>query len=71
MVICIIRVFLGLDGECGKFYDRAAFERRLMGAQADAGPISGLFCVGERIAPFFEREMNSWPDAHASPMPAP
>jgi len=55
-----------------KFYDRAAFERRLMGAQADAGPISGLFCVGERIAPFFERGNEFMGQMRMrAPMPAP
>src|SRR5688572_20627400 len=41
--------------ETRQFYNRAAFERGLMGAQSDAGPVGGLLCVRERLAFFHER----------------
>ena len=39
----------------GQLHDLAALQRGLVGAEADAGPVGGLFGIWERIAILDER----------------
>ena len=41
--------------ELRQSHDLAALERRLMRAQADAGPVGGLFGIGKRVSFLDER----------------
>ena len=43
---------LGLDGKCRQPDNRPAFQRGIVRAQADAGPVGGLFGVRKRVPVF-------------------